>query len=181
MPSPNKQDATDGGWERAAPQQVAMRQKIAANARRYIGICEDTGHNDGEPARLFTNGEEVPWCAAFVASVFAVSGNPLPGKAYLLPSVRYMQERIAEAGRFLEPGSHRDVAPGDVIFFRHRGASDPGRGRHCGIVVRIDAEKVHAIEGNSGNCVAEHSYRLTDDYIAGYGRALGNDKANTTP
>lgn len=56
---------------------------------------------------------------------------------------------------------------GDQIFFTNNGGVSC---YHTGIVVEVGPYFVKTIEGNSGNKVAERSYKLTDSRIAGYGR-----------
>lgn len=56
---------------------------------------------------------------------------------------------------------------GDQIFFTNNGGVSC---YHTGIVVEVGPYFVKTIEGNSGNKVEEHSYKLKDSRIAGYGR-----------
>ena len=55
--------------------------------------------------------------------------------------------------------------PGDQIFFLVGGEIG-----HTGIVVGVSDTDVVVIEGNSGNCVAQHTYKRSNPSIAGYGR-----------
>lgn len=61
----------------------------------------------------------------------------------------------------------RNAVPkvGDQIFF-----GPVGDESHTGMVVGVDANNVHTIEGNSGNRCAERSYARSESKIAGYGR-----------
>ena len=64
--------------------------------------------------------------------------------------------------------------PGDIIFFdwidKDTGEQD-GISDHTGIVKNVDIEnnKVHTIEGNSGDAVKEQEYDLNNIQIVGYG------------
>ena len=144
-----------------------------------LGVREATGNNDGPDVDVFTGGRREPWCAHFVAWCFRMAGNPLPGdvvpspkRANPIASVAAMERKLAQAiiGDCVFPPDHI-ISPGEVIFFKSRVASDPGRGRHVGIVERYDAdtETVHTIEGNTGDGVRRRAYHVDDARIAGYG------------
>lgn len=146
-------------------------------AQPMIGVREATGNNDGPDVDVFTGGRREPWCAHFVAWCFRMAGHPLPGdvvptakRANPIASVATMERRLIAANATWRPAG---AAPssGDIVFFRSRVASDPGRGRHVGIVERYDAdtETVHTIEGNTGNGVRRRAYHVDDARIAGYG------------
>ena len=53
---------------------------------------------------------------------------------------------------------------GDQIFFKNS-----ERICHTGLVHKVTKAMVYTIEGNSQNAVRKKSYKLTDNYIAGYG------------
>lgn len=138
-------------------------------ARSQVGVREATGRNDGLPANRYSNGRREPWCANFVAWSFRQAGTPLPGNQRSLASVQYMEDQMKANGMF-----HRGTPqPGDIIFFANRGGSDAGRGRHVGIVERVENGRVHTIEGNSSNSVRRRSYDLNNPRISGYGRVGG--------
>lgn len=141
-------------------------QRALQHARSQIGVRERTGRNDGTPATRYSNGRREPWCANFVAWSYRKAGKPLPGNQRSLASVQYMEDQMKSAGKF-----HRGTPkPGDIIFFKNRGGSDRGRGRHVGIVESVKNGRVHTIEGNSGNRVRRRSYPLSAWRISGYGR-----------
>lgn len=146
----------------------ASRGNLGAlqQARSQIGVRERTGRNDGIPASRYSGGRREPWCANFVSWAFRKAGKPLPGNQRSLASVQYMEDQMKKAGKF-----HRGTPkPGDIIFFKNRGASDRGPGRHVGIVERVANGRVYTIEGNSGNRVRRRSYSLKNARISGYGR-----------
>lgn len=147
-------------------------------AQSMLGVKEATGNNDGPAIDVFTGGRQEPWCAHFVAWCFRMAGNTLPGdvvptpkRANPIASVTMMHKRFEQATGML---THKltEPEPGDIIFFRSRVASDPGRGRHVGIVERYDddTETVHTIEGNTGNGVRRRAYHVDDARISTYGR-----------
>lgn len=57
--------------------------------------------------------------------------------------------------------------PGDIAFYRD--ADQTTGSTHTGIVVKVDANRVYTIEGNTSDMVARRSYALTSSYIVGYG------------
>ena len=58
--------------------------------------------------------------------------------------------------------------PGTIIFFDWE---QDGNIDHVGIVKSVDIEnnKIHTIEGNSGDAVKERTYDINDVEIMGYG------------
>ena len=147
-----------------------QRARVLDVAQSQIGVREDTGRNDGVPASRYADGRREPWCADYVIWVYETAGLSLPGDRRLLPWVQYLEDQMRQHA-YWAPSC--DVYPetGDIIFFRARGKSDRGRGRHCGIVEWCDniLEVVGTIEGNTRNCVARRQYPLSSRRITGYG------------
>ena len=142
-------------------------QKALEAARSQLGVREASGRNDGVPSQRYMNGRKEPWCANFVAWAFRQTGQELPGNQRSLASVQYMEDSMKKAGKF-----HTGVpAPGDIIFFKNRGRSDRGTGRHVGIVEKVENGFVYTIEGNTSNAVRRRKYSLSEARISGYGRA----------
>lgn len=122
----------------------------------------------------------IPWCAAFVHAVFlevygAEKAKRLLGKPH--PGTRVLARRLKRKGRLMG----RDYVPrgGDIIFL-HNG---DGRISHCGIVEKVEGDRVISIEGNTvdptghfprelGGAVALRCRKLTDAAIVNYGRIL---------
>lgn len=73
-----------------------------------------------------------------------------------LYSARYYMAK----GRF-----YRTPKPGDQIFFLTSAIIG-----HTGIVESVSDKEVVTIEGNKGNCVGRHVYKIDNITIAGYGR-----------
>ena len=136
-------------------------------ARSQLGVRERTGRNDGVPAQRYANGRREPWCADFVSWVHRQAGKQIPGNQRSLASVQHMEDQMKKHGMFHK----NNPKPGDVIFFKNRGGSDRGSGRHVGIVERVANGRVYTIEGNSGNMVRRRSYPLGLRRISGYGTA----------
>ena len=89
-----------------------------------------------------------------------------------LALVATMQRRCKEAGYFFDGADPRrnPPQPGDIIFLRHRGASDAGPGHHVGIVERLVDVYVESIEGNWGDVVARVRRHRGSPSIWGYAR-----------
>ncbi len=155
---------TTGG---AGPGPVGLGALRAAQSQ--VGVREATGNNDGIPSQRYMNGRKEPWCANFVAWSFRQAGQELPGNQRSLASVQYMEDQMKAAGKW----HARDASPpqpGDIIFFKNRGDSDSGPGRHVGIVERVENGRVYTIEGNSSNAVSRRSYPVDHPRISGWGR-----------
>lgn len=143
-----------------------MVVRIDVIARQQVGVKE-TGQNGGLPfERYALPGEQpLPWCARFVRWCCGQAGVKLPGNPYLNARV----ENLAHAMEAV--GAWRDTFPGApcVIFYHERGHSDPGPGRHVGLVVQCDGSILETVEGNWGDQVAHRHVRLDDPLIAGFG------------
>jgi cell wall-associated NlpC family hydrolase len=151
-----------------------LAARVVAIARSQLGVSEAGDEpNDGEPSRRYMGGRREPWCAWFVAWCFREAGRALPedivpdGRASPLAGVAYM-ERVFEREGWLV----RAPMPGDVVFFGRRMQSDPGRGRHVGIVDETFIHMIRCVEGNVGNRVAAVPYRRTtlERVVTSYGR-----------
>jgi hypothetical protein len=166
-----------------------------AAAQPQLGVIEKTGRNDGLPFERYVKEinagriKHVPWCAYFVVWCYHEAGIVIPGNAWKLGSVDYLegQARLhgewAKARHVLAWHKFRvDTgwpAPSDIVFFGDRGDSDSKlTGRHCGLVEFARGDKVITIEGNKSNRVKRGSYRLDDPRITGYGRFHGSDAAS---
>jgi len=128
--------------------------------------------NRGPQVDLYTGGRAEPWCAHFIAWLFRALGDPLPGdvaptpkRANPLASVSFTERVFSEHGWLV-------MMPqvGDLIFYKDRGQSDPGRGRHIGLVVAVTGDTVRTVEGNWGDAVVHRTLRRGDPRISGYGR-----------
>lgn len=104
------------------------------------------------------------WCAMFVSFCLDYAGvedYPLDCNC---PS---WINALTELEMYQSPDVYTPV-PGDVIFFdwNENLVSD-----HVGLVKEVDLEKgeLITIEGNNGNMVAEHTYKLDDTDLLGYG------------
>jgi len=142
-------------------------------ALSHVGVRETPkGSNSGPVVDTFTGGRPEPWCAHFVAKVFRDCGRTIPGdvvptpkRANPLASVSHLERVIAEHGWAV-----REPQVGDIVFYKTRGKSDAGPGRHVGIVVAVNATHFETAEGNWGDVVAHRTVSRADPTISGFGR-----------
>ena len=135
-----------------------------------VGVTEEPG-NTGVPFMRYALGGEVPaaWCARFVRWAFEKAGRPLPGNRWKNGSVNEMMVACTQAGWGVT-----GPKPGAIVFFKTRGDSDRGPGRHVGVVTSVSGDMFQTIEGNAGGGVkvARNSYRLDNPRIIGFAAAL---------
>lgn len=144
-----------------------------AIALNEVGVTEEPkGSNRGERVDLYTGGRAEPYCAHFVAWCFRESKTPIPGdvppntkRANPLASVAHMERVFAEHGWLV-----KEPKVGDVVFYRNRGQSDPGRGRHVGLVLGVDKDYIETVEANWSDAVVKRRLLRSDPRIANYGR-----------
>jgi cell wall-associated NlpC family hydrolase len=160
---------------------VTTPHPILAWLDKQVGIAEIPGGpaNDGDPMRLYCNGEKKPgsadgweWCAAMVRKGFEVVGHKLPHNPKY-NATRGQRELWSAANMFDELGRRgaevpiEQAQPGDIIFFP-RGARLIG---HVGVVTGTIKGalmfRVETIEGNVSDAVRrlhhDFSRRRVDD------------------
>lgn len=155
------------------------------------------GVEGGEPYwSWYGFNERVEWCACFVCWVADQCGllegnsnedtqSELEDQTLANAKLSIPKYSVCDDGinKFKEKGEWQDretdgtlyiPKPGDIIFFdwieKDTGEQD-GISDHTGIVKNVDIEnnKVHTIEGNSGDAVKEQEYDLNNIQIVGYG------------
>ena len=155
------------------------------------------GVEGGEPYwSWYGFNERVEWCACFVSWVAdqcgLLEGNSNEGtksdiedQALTNAKLSIPKYSVCDDGinKFKEKGEWQDretdgtlyiPKPGDIIFFDwiEKDTGEQDRiSDHTGIVKNVDLEnnKVHTIEGNSGDAVKEQEYDLNNIQIVGYG------------
>jgi len=151
-------------------------------ALTQLGVKEATGKNDGIPAERYMSGDEFPWCAGFVVWCNNHSDDedltPTLKDDYSLRRVQTFEDRMKERGKFFT--DRGAVRANDIVFFKQRGNSDPGAGRHMGVVrdvygpnILASTKRLRTVEGNTSNAVMEREYFIGDDYITGFARING--------
>lgn len=115
---------------------VAHASNIVKIAQMEIGKGETVKNNYGKEVFKYTNGQAVPWCAAFVSWTLKKAGKNSP---YLLSAKNYLKV----GKRVTRP------QVGDLIVFNRKA------GGHIGIIESISEEKITTIEGNVGKYPAK--------------------------
>lgn len=146
----------------------------------HFGVVEvPKGSNRGPRVDVYTGGRAEPWCGHFVAWCYDLAGKTIPG--YIKPSltvasplagVQFLEDTFKKHGWWWPVGDPKRGLPGpsDLIFLKSRNKSDPGRGRHVGIVETMDAAYVVSIDGNWGDGVRRVRRLLSPKTISGFGR-----------
>jgi hypothetical protein len=128
---------------------LAAQARIVADAQAELarGVHEvpDGSNNSPDIDRYRTatagafNGQ--PWCAYFVSYIMWEAGVPLGDGGQGIGYVPALLAWAQSQGRFLRTG---DPKPGDIFILP----------QHTGIVVAVDRNTIHTIEGNYANRVA---------------------------
>ena len=137
------------------PGNRTARQLVVAYARQHLkqNPVEVGGENKGPWVRLYmkeNEGDQWPWCAGFISFIlkqtYETLSMPLPIKTsfscdLLAASAMYngyfLGENDSELRNKLKPGA---------IFLSRRSSND---WNHTGIVIKVDDEVFHTIEGNT--------------------------------
>jgi len=131
----------------AHAQEIPLTVRIAES---QLGRGEIGGKNQGPIVEMYTKGQDVSWCAAFVSWTLTKAHKT---NRYLLSAKSYWRDY--RSSRVTSPRS------GDIICF-YRGGRRSGLG-HVGIIENVRGEYITTIEGNVGRYPAkvkrEH-YRL---------------------
>lgn len=118
------------------------------------------------------------WCAVFVTWAFWKAFGLVAKKMLFQPDVDNCAAGCNSARGYYNKHGRLYDAPeiGDQIFFW---SSDMSKISHTGIVMKVDAERVYTIEGNTsdgttveanGGAVCAKNYQIGYSRIAGYGR-----------
>lgn len=148
------------------------QHRIIMWAQKQIGVCEDTGTNDGVPSTRYMRGKrQVPWCAYFVLWVLEQSGVKVirtEKEWWEAGAVKNLAKLLDRDGVKRKEGEF--PKPGDVCIHNNRSGSDKGPGSHCSIVTRVKehSKTVRCVDGNWGNCVKETHHKFGDSGIDSY-------------
>lgn len=152
------------------------RQKIVAQARAWLGLCEPTSYlpilecynNYARQHGLYVMTKSDPWCAMFASAVFIACGVP-----QIMPVEVSCPRMIAIAerrGLWIEDDNYLP-SPGDLILYdwQDSGAGDNrGESDHVGIVCSISGSTIYVVEGNCSDAVREINRVRGQRYIRGY-------------
>lgn len=145
-------------------------------ALEQLGVAEATGNNDGIPAKRYMRGDKLAWCAGFCLYCNDESADPDVARDtheyYDMRLVQNFEDVMKKRGVWMG----RNIQPrrNDFIFFGDRMASDPSkfRGRHMGMVEKVENGMIHTIEGNTSNKVARRKYAVGHAKITGFARVI---------
>lgn len=145
---------------------MSFSERFADIATSQLGVKEVAG-NKGLPfERYGIRGEDpLPWCARFVRWCLEMAGYKIPWNRYEMASVAYLEKQFIDRGWVVT-----EPARGDIVFFKSRGKSDRGPGRHIGIVVKVWDTGFQTVEGNLGDKVAKMSYKHSTKNVSCFGR-----------
>lgn len=143
------------------------------SADDFDGMNTSGSSNYIEYARLIVpnyNDNHYEWCACFVnwclnqARVDYAYGEIGCWKwVEWLKANRMFEDSAAYGGTYTPQ-------PADMIFFNWNSATTGnGTSGHIGFVLYVTETKIYTIEGNKGNEVAIHSYRIDDTDVIGFG------------
>lgn len=123
---------------------MAKAEKVLNIARRELGTKESPPNSNRVKYNTWYYGREVsgaayPWCMVFVQWCFAQAGIPLPIRT---ASCGAMMSAAKKAGQWVTKG----YRPGDVVIYDFPGGAATD---HTGIIERVTASGVVAIEGNT--------------------------------
>ena len=123
---------------------MATAEALLAVARKQLGVREDPPGSNCVRYNTWYYGREVmgsayPWCMVFVQWCFDQAGVKLPART---ASCGGLMRVAKQFGGWVT----RDLRPGDVVIYDFPGGADTD---HCGIVERVTASGVTAIEGNT--------------------------------
>lgn len=108
------------------------------------------------------------WCCVFVDWLFNAQTGSLAGTEKYKPvsiygaGVGWAYKAYKSAGM-----TATDPQPGDQVFYY---SGTEGDFTHTGLVVSVESDTIHTIEGNWNNRVTERELPKTDKRIYGYGR-----------
>ena len=141
---------------------MSRREDLLAAAVSQLGYGEGP-QNDTIYGRWYGMNNN-PWCMMFVswcAAQAGISTDIIPKMAYCPYAVAWFQAR----GQFL-PLAGTQAQAGDLIFFGGNG----GGAAHVGLVERVEAGRLHTIEGNREDRVDRYSYAVDDSRLLGLAR-----------
>ena len=162
-------------------------QKVIGYAVSQVGVTETPkGSNKNKYAEMidtqfpdFYNGKKngAAWCDVYVDACFLICfGEDETLRLLCQPKKSCGAGCKFSAGYFKDKKQfHNTPEVGDQIFFY----DNKGEINHTGIVYKVEDGYVYTVEGNSGDEVKKHRYQISNKKIAGYGRPLWKQDAET--
>lgn len=113
--------------------------KVLDIARQELGTKESPANSNRTKYGRWYGLDGNPWCMMFVQWCFAQAGVPLPLRT---ASCSALMNAAKRAGQWVA----KDFRPGDVVIYDFPGGAATD---HTGIIERVTASGVVAIEGNT--------------------------------
>ena len=125
---------------------MATAESVLSVARAELGVKESPANSNKVKYNTWYYGRAVsgsayPWCMVFVQWCFAQAGA-----SYLLPLRTASCGALMRAAKAAELWVTKGFRPGDVVIYDFPGGADTD---HTGIVEKVTASGVIAIEGNT--------------------------------
>ena len=114
-------------------------ERLLAIARKELGTKESPANSNRTKYGKWYGLDGYPWCMMFVQWVFHQVGVSLPMKT---ASCAALMNAAKRAGQWVT----KDFRPGDVVIYDFPGGAPTD---HTGIIERVTASGVVAIEGNT--------------------------------
>ena len=119
-------------------------ERLLAIARKELGTKESPANSNRTKYGKWYGLDGFPWCMMFVQWVFHQVGVSLPMKT---ASCAALMNAAKRAGQWVT----KDFRPGDVVIYDFPGGAPTD---HTGIIERVTASGVVAIEGNTSQAGA---------------------------
>ena len=121
---------------------MAMAEQVLAIARAELGTSESPASSNRTKYGKWYGMDGQPWCMMFVQWCFAQAGA-----LHLLPARTASCGTLMRAAKAAGLWVTRDFQPGDIVIYDFSGKRTTTE--HTGIVERVTASGVTAIEGNT--------------------------------
>ena len=147
---------------------MATAEKVLAVAQGELGTKESPANSNWVKYNTWYYGREVsgsayPWCMAFVQWVFAQAGVKLPVKT---ASCGALMNAAKKSGQWVT----KDCRPGDVVIYDFPGGAATD---HCGVIERVTASGVVAIEGNTSQAGSQSNGGMVCRKTRPYSQIVG--------
>ena len=139
---------------------------ISGGSKKIISVAStQIGNSDGQPYwSWYGFGSRVEWCACFISWCANESGYIESGIIPKFASCDVGMSWFKNHNQWQE--KTYVPKPGDIVFFDwdNNNSAD-----HVGIVEKSETNKIHIIEGNSGDACKQLEYATNDNRILGFG------------
>ena len=127
--------------------QLGGGQAVVDTLKRYIGLTEATGNNDGYHIQKFTrvscDAEKVMWCAGFIGYGLTVNGYDIP-ELGCWAAAYFPDDRVT----WRQGTENHNFKAGDMfgVYFASK-----NRVAHCGTILEDYGDWILTLEGNTND------------------------------